>query len=149
MSVPLRKFRFSDSPLRWEFDVKGERVASLQQLLEKFYDEWQWDRKFLGWHRDDGKTKTEQMISPERIIAPYRKNFYIEIERAYNEIFGPHVARLLYRPWQVPGDVLWVGIIQINCMWHSDEKMKICIVAEINRKSFYQSEDTAATIVTL
>lgn len=149
MSTVLRKFRFSDSPLRWEFDVKGERVCSLAQLLEKFYDEWQWDRKFLGWHRDDGKTKTEQMMSPNRIIVPCRKSFYIEIEQRYNEVFGPHNARLLYRSWQVEGDVLWVGIVQVNCMWTSDDRMKTEITAQVNRKAFYQSEQTAAVIVTL
>lgn len=149
MSTVLRKFRFAQSPLTWEFDVKGERVCSLAQLLQRFYEEWEWDRKFLGWHRDDGKTKTEQMTSPERIIIPYRKSFYIEIERAYNEIMGPHVARLMYRPWQIDNEIIWVGILQMNCMWHSDDRLRTMITAEINRKAFYQSPDTAAMIVTL
>lgn len=151
--MELQDFGFEGAPLHWSLELTDPRYASLQQLLEKFMEEWSWGKKPLGWVQNpetkDGQPYFADGTNNDYIVAPYRKNFYIVIERSLGEIFGPHIARLMYRSWQVSGEISWVAVCQIEAMWHSDERMLKALTTAIDSGELYQSLKTAETIVLL
>ena len=149
--IDLRGFRFADAPVQWVLSPADPKVATLQSLLEKFMEEWQWGKKPLGWARDPVNKKGDPLLNPcaNWIVAPYRRDFYITIGRSFNEIFGPHAVRLMYRPWQLESDCVWVAVCQIRAMWHSDKRLLEAMLMAIDAGELFQSKETADTIVIL
>jgi hypothetical protein len=145
----VQGFRYDDSPAGcWELST-DYKFTSLQQLLAKFYEEWQWSPDFLGWARDPVNKDGQPEFDPVTnwIVAPCRRRFYITIERQFKEMFGPHPMRLMYRSDQVDNEICWVAICQLNGMWHSDERIKAAAIDAINTKQLYQSERTAQELI--
>ena len=145
----LQGFKFFNAPMRWVLEAKEPEVTTLGQLLKRFMEEWEWGKKPLGWARNplapDGTPFYGDVV--DVVVAPYRKNFYVVIERAFNDLFGPHCVRVFYKSHQIKDDVVWVAICQICCMWHSDEKLQAAMIEAIDAGELYQSEKTAAEIV--
>lgn len=146
--LDLRGFKFHNAPVRWELVPEMLPVTSLQLLLEKFYEEWQWHSKPLGWARDpENKDGTPVFPHMGAVVAPCRCNFYFVIEKSFNTLFGPHKLTLFYRSHYVPNEFAWVAIAQIEGLWHSDERLRKAFMECIEAKQLFQSEDTAGTIV--
>lgn len=147
--MDLQGFLFPDSPWKWQFATADYKVASLQQLLQKFEDEYNYDEKPLAFARDpvNKEGRPYYATTTNWIVLPYRRGFYFTIER--NGMFGPHACRLYYKSWQADGEIAWVAICQVSAMWHSDERMLAAFTEAINSDELYQSPKTAATIVIL
>lgn len=159
--MDLSGFRFDSSLWRWTLEPVDLRVTSLQTLLATFTEDWKYDYHPILLRQPDGTNgylirdpadkNGEPYYDPltNWIYLQYRRGFYITIERQYREIFGPHPARLFYRSWQQPGEIIWVGICQVSAMWHSDERMFKGLQESVNEGGFYQSPKTAETIIVL
>ncbi len=148
-SIDIGGFKFADAPIRWELVPRDYEVISCLALLRKFRQEWRWFKKPIAWARNpekDGVPMLSQCLS-DVIISIYPKGFYIRIDRLGNEIFGPHPAKLYYRADQKKGEVAWVAIVQIEAMWHSDDRMLAALNHGIKNKQLWQSDQTAETYV--
>lgn len=140
-------FKFDDAPARWALQPADLEYISGIKLLRQFRAEARWWRKPAAWLRNPEKNGISIYGDNDIIIAVYGKNFHITIERYGNEQFGPHPCRLYYRSYQVRGEMAWVGIVQIEAFWHSDERMLKALNHEIKNRRFYQSDKTATTPV--
>lgn len=145
--LDLRGFKFGDATMVWQFAPRDSPVVSLAQLLLKFYAEWRWHNKPLGWARNPEKEGVAVFANADVIVAPCRCGFYFVLERQFREIFGPHTMTLYYRSQYVDNEVVWVATAQFNGMWHSDERVREAFFDVIKRKKLYQSETTAALVV--
>lgn len=153
MSIDIQGFKFEDSPAaRWTLEPVDLKYTTLGKLLRKFYREYKWDKKPLGWARNPINKNTgdpyfDPNTNPNVIVAPFRKGFYIVIFEAFRNMFGPHVVRLMYRSNQLDGDDVWVAICQINAMWHGDDRMLAALQEAISTKEFFQSIKSYEQIV--
>lgn len=147
--MEIQPFRFDGSPVHWELALVDPQYTTPFKLLAKFLEEWEWGKKPLGWAYDPSTEEGRPYMDPKYkwIIAPYRKNFYISIEKAYDNIFGPHSVRLMYRSWQVKGEIVWVAICQIHGRWWNEENMQESMIAAIDAGELYQSIKTSKQIV--
>lgn len=149
--MDVQGFRFHDAPIQWALEPVDCKLASCATLLAKFLEEWSYDQKPLAWARNpvdkDGRPYYEPIT--DWIVAPYRRNFRLVIERQFGEMFGPHPVRLYYESWQIPGELAWIAICQIRAMWHSDDRMLLAVQEAVNAGELYQSEKTAETLVLL
>lgn len=149
----LRGFRFEGAPFEWVLSPQEPKVATLQQLLQKFYDEFDPSEpdtyKPLGLVRNPMDVELQPYFGNNEVIAiPYRKRFLIIVEEQFREPFGPHPARLLYKCWQTD-EMIWVAILQISEFFFSDEKMLLALTLGIQESNFFQSPKTASTIIIL
>lgn len=145
--VDLQGFKFRNATMVWQFTPKDSPVTTLQQLLKKFYAEWRWHNKPLGWARNPEKEGIPIFANAQVIVAPCRCGFYFVLERQFNELFGPHTMTLYYRSQYVDNEVVWVAVAQINAMWHSDERVQEAFHEVIKTKKLYQSEKTGEMVV--
>lgn len=140
-----------DSPFRWVLEREPD-VTTLGKLLTKFYDFNENDEscpfKPLGWARDpEHEGKPVYGHNVHVILAPYRKNFRIVIEKHFQSVTGPHFAKLLFQTeFQ---ELLWVAGVQLDGLFWSDDTMRTVLVAALQNKELYQSEKTANTIVSI
>lgn len=149
----MQGFRFHDAPIEWVLAPVEPKVATLQQLLQKFYNEFDPSEPEthnpLGVVRNPTDKEGKKFYGEsETIVAAYRRGFFVTIECLYREHYGPHRARLLYRSWQT-GDLIWVAILQIEEFFFSDEKMLSALTRGIQESTFFQSQKTASTIIIL
>lgn len=148
LGLDVGGFKFDDSDAaRWELLPKDMEVITLAQLLPKFRREWRWWKTPITFARNPEKEGSLIFGLQDIIIAIYPKGFYITVERYHREIYGPHAARLFYRSYQVPEEIAWVAICQINQYWYSDERMLAALNHEIRNKKLWHSTQTAHTIV--
>lgn len=149
----VQGFKFHDAAITWELQAADLKVASLQQILERFYGQFDFSdlESFnpLGWARNpENKDGTLFYGLSDVIVVPFRRGFYIVIEKQYRELYGPHSARLLYKGHQCE-ETIWVAIMQVECYFYSDDKLRELLLAAIHEKAFYQSEHTQQQIVIL
>lgn len=148
--MEIQGFKFLDSNAGyWVLERVDTQFATLAQMLALFLEDWAYDPKPLGWSRNpEDKDGRKFMDIGDWIVAPCRRGFYLTIERSFNQLFGPHCVRLMYRSWQSKGDVVWVAICQIErVLWHNDVKMLASLQEQINSGALYQAEKTAGTII--
>lgn len=150
----LQGFRFHDAPIEWVLAPIDPKTATLQQLLQKFYAEFD--------PRDDEelfrplafvRNPVDQELRPfygehEAILVAYRRSFIVTMECAYRAPYGPHAVRLLYKSWQT-SELIWVAILQIEEFFFSDEKMLTALTDKISKSNFFQTPKTASTIIIL
>lgn len=148
-SIKLQGFKYADAPTCWELVPVDPPVTSLQLLLQKFYAEWRWHHKPLGWVRNPENKAGDLYYGPHAdvIVVPCRCSFYFVLERQFNEIFGPHTMTLFYKSQYTDNELAWVAICQIHGLWHSDERMLASFLAALKSKELYQSEKTASIVV--
>lgn len=147
--MEIRPFRFEEAPLSWQLGLVDPQYTSLQKLLQKFMEEWEWGKKPLGWAYDPENAEGRSFMDQKYkwIVAPYRRNFYITIEKCFDNIFGPHTVRLMYKSWQVRGEFVWVAICQIHARWYNEDQMVEELIKSVDAGEFYQSEKTSKQIV--
>jgi len=148
IGMDIAGFKFADSDAAcWELAPKDLEVTNGAMLLRKFRREWRWWRTPMVWARNPEKERMPVFGGFDVIFIGYSKGFFITIERYPGESFGPHAARLYYRSWQVETEIAWVGICQLSAFWHSDERLLKELNHEIRNRHFFQSFETANTIV--
>lgn len=143
----------------WELQQADLRVSTVGKLFARFMDEWAYDSSPLLMTMPD-TTRGYVLRNPENkwgqryfdantdwSVIAFRQRFHITIERQYREVFGPHPARIMYRSWQLEGELIWVAIAQLNFMWHSDERLLASLQEALKAGEFYQSEKTAETVI--
>ncbi len=145
----LAGFRFDNAQTKWVLEDRITKVKTLKQLLDEFYTEHSDSEppyKPLGWIRDpEQEGRRIYGDTTTVIMAPYRRGYYIVIEKQFQLIQGPHAARLY---WKHPdGGVVWVAIMQLQCMFYSDERMQSLLLTLLESREFYQSDKTAAIVI--
>ncbi len=147
--MTVQPFRFPNAPAHWI--LAPSDTKSIGQLLSEFYDGFYPDElqpfKPLGWALDpekDGERIFGKLGS--FICAPYRRGYYVVIEKAFGELFGPHAVRLMYKSYQL-GEPIWVAILQISAPFTIQERMENELREAIRTRQFFQSEQTAETQV--
>ncbi len=147
--MTVQPFRFADAPAHWV--LAPSVTKSIGQLLREFYDDFHPDDAHpfmpLGWVLDPEKNG-ERIFGKlgSFICAPYRRGFYIVIEKAFGQLFGPHACRLMYKSYQL-GEPIWVAILQLSAPFAMEEKMKEALREAISTRQFFHSEQTAETQV--
>ena len=150
----LNGFRYNDAPHTWALVEADYEVKSIGQLLYRFYSEFDIEdpevNKPLAFSRDPQNKDQKPIYGPYNnvVVLPYRRNFYIVVEKKYREIYGPHCARIFYKCRQID-DVVWVAILQFEAMFYNDEAILKAVTEGILSHGFYQSPQTRDEIVVL
>ena len=147
----LHGFMYPDAPTSWVLSPAEGECISIKNLLKKFYDLFIEDEplsyKPLAWVLDPEKEGHRIFGSHNNhILVIYRRNFYVVIEKCFGQIQGPHAARLMYKSDHT-GEAVWIGVLQIEQIFYSQERMELLLTEAIKQREFYQSPETEKIIV--
>jgi hypothetical protein len=145
--MDLEGFQYENAPWVWSFQPIDYDVASMGQLVARFNENFSYSAKPLAWVRNPVRaTEGTAYYQDDVIVIPYSSNFYVLIEKAYREIFGPHRVKLLYKAYQVP-ETYWLATLQLCVSYYSDDDLLIALTQAITNNEFYISERSAKIIV--
>lgn len=145
--MDLEGFQYENAPWVWSLAPVEHEVTSMGQLVDRFYENFSYSAKPLAWARNPVHPSEGTLYySGDVIVIPYSSNYYVVIEKAHREIFGPHRTKLLYKARQV-NETYWVATLQLEAMFYSDERMLIVLTQAITDRQFYISDYSKKIIV--
>jgi hypothetical protein len=145
--MDVEGFLFEDSAWRWELARRDMEVSSMGQLVDRFNENYSYSAKPLAWSRNPvNPTEGTPWYGDEQvIIVPFPGRYFVKIEKAFNNLNGPHRTKLFYKAYQVP-ETYWLATLQLEAMFYSDERMLIALTQGIT-DGFYISERSSKIIV--
>jgi hypothetical protein len=143
----VQPFNGENCPHSWVLE-KELKVATLQELLGKFYEELDYGFYPLAWAYNPEKEGKPMYPDQHVVVVPFRLGFRVIIDRHGRFIGGPHAAMLYYKCYQIE-DVVWVATLQLEAMFFNDQAMKDALSTAITNREFFHSEKTGQTIITL
>jgi hypothetical protein len=145
--MDVEGFLFENAAWRWELAKVDMEVCSMGQLVERFKENYSYSAKPLAWVRDPiNPTEGKPWYGDENvIIVAFPGRFFVKIEKAHREMFGPHRTKLFYKAYQVE-ESYWLATLQLEAMFYSDERMLIALTQGITN-GFYISEYSSKIIV--
>jgi len=116
-------------------------MITMGALYAKFYHHNHWDTLPSPPITSDLKiTKSLAQFEEDGWWIIYYGGFHVLIEKHYQSVMGPHIAKLRYKSQQTKR-IFWIATLQVECFYFSEEEILTYMFTAIRKRWFYLNPD--------